>query len=152
MKYRPSTLFKNASDLYERSESVRAKFLPTPYLSCLVRGCAEKGMDITQGGAEISFTTLEAVTFATTVDSLLAIKYLVFDEKKCTMTEMIDALRANWKGYEKLQALAKNWAPKYGRDDDAADEMAHRVMDLWTEPNLEAQDPIHRAGGSDRGC
>lgn len=125
-------IIQKCAGLYERSEAVRAKFLPTPYLSCLVRGCAEKGMDITQGGAEISFTTLEAVTFATTVDSLLAIKYLVFDEKKCTMTEMIDALRDNWKGYEKLQALAKNWAPKYGRDDDAADEMAQRVMDLWT--------------------
>ena len=54
-------------------------FFPTPYLSCLVRGCAEKGLDVTQGGAELSFTTLEAVTYATTVDSLLAIKYLVFD-------------------------------------------------------------------------
>jgi len=119
-------------DLYERSESIRAKFLPTPYLSCLVRGCAEKGMDITQGGAQICLATLEAVTFATTVDSLLAIKYLVYDEKKCTMAELIEALRANWNGHEKLQALAKNRAPKYGRDDDAADAMARNVMDLWT--------------------
>jgi formate C-acetyltransferase len=118
--------------LYERSESVRARFLPTPYLSCLVKGCAEKAKDITQGGAEISFVTLEAVTFATTVDSLLAIKYLVFDEKKCAMAELIAALRDNWKGHEKLQALAKNRAPKYGRDDDAADDMARKVMDLWT--------------------
>jgi hypothetical protein len=47
----------------------------------MVKGCAEKGLDITQGGAEISFTTLEAVTYATTVDSLLAIKYLIFDKK-----------------------------------------------------------------------
>ena len=125
-------IIQKCVDLYERSESIRAKFLPTPYLSCMVRGCAEKGKDITQGGAEICLVTLEAVTFATTVDSLLAIKYLVFDEKKCTMTELIDALRANWKGHEKLQALAKNRAPKYGRDDDAADKMAKAVMDLWT--------------------
>ncbi len=126
-------IVKKCVDLYEMSESVRARFLPTPYLSCLVKGCAEKGLDITQGGAEISFTTLEGVTFATTVDSLLAIKYLVFDEKKCTMAQLIEALRANWEGYEVLQALAKNKAPKYGRDDDAADEMAYRVMELWTE-------------------
>ncbi|MBW2593321.1 MAG: pyruvate formate lyase family protein, partial [Deltaproteobacteria bacterium] len=51
---------------YELSESVRARLFTTPYLSCLVKGCAEKGMDITQGAAEISFTTLEAVTYATT--------------------------------------------------------------------------------------
>jgi trans-4-hydroxy-L-proline dehydratase len=125
-------IIQKCVELYERSESIRAKFLPTPYLSCLIKGCAEKGKDITQGGAEICLVTLEAVTFATTVDSLLAVKYLVFDEKKCTMAELIDALRANWKGHEKLQALAKNRAPKYGRDDDAADEMAKAVMDLWT--------------------
>jgi trans-4-hydroxy-L-proline dehydratase len=67
-------------DLYEKSESVRARFLPTTYLSCLVGGCAEKGLDVTQGGAEINFVTIEAVTYATTVDSLLAVKYLVFDQ------------------------------------------------------------------------
>jgi formate C-acetyltransferase len=97
-----------------------------------VKGCAEKGLDITQGGAEISFVTLEAVTFATTVDALLAVKYLVFDEKKCTMEELIQVLKDNWEGHAKLQALAKNRAPKYGRDDDAADAMAKKVMDLWT--------------------
>jgi formate C-acetyltransferase len=125
-------IIKKCVDLYEKSESVRARFLPTPYLSCLVKGCAEKGLDITQGGAEISFVTLEAVTFATTVDALLAIKYLVFDEKKCTMEELITALKDNWEGHTKIQAMAKNRAPKYGRDDDAADEMAKKVMDLWT--------------------
>lgn len=124
-------IVKKCVDLYEMSESIRAKFFPTPYLSCMVRGCAEKAIDITQGGAEINFTTLEAVTFATTVDSLLAIKYLVFDTKVCTMKELIDALKNNWKGYEMLQARAKYRAPKYGRDDDEADAMALRVMELW---------------------
>ncbi|MBN1363318.1 MAG: hypothetical protein JW976_00800 [Syntrophaceae bacterium] len=120
-------------DLYEASEEIRARFFPTPYLSCMVKGCAEKGLDITQGGAEINFTTMEAVTFATTVDSLLAIKYLVFDKKICTMQELIDALKANWKGYEILQARAKNRAPKYGRDDDEADALALKVMQLWCD-------------------
>jgi formate C-acetyltransferase len=126
-------IIQKCVDLYERSESIRARYFPTPYLSCLVRGCAEKGLDITRGGAELSFTTLEAVTFATTVDALLAVKYLVFDEKKCTMAELVQALKDNWEGHEKLQAMAKNKAPKYGRDDDAADEMAQKVMDCWTE-------------------
>jgi formate C-acetyltransferase len=119
--------------LYERTEAVRARFSPTPYLSCLVRGCAEKGLDITQGGAELSYTTIEAVTYATTVDSLLALKYLVFDEKVCTMQELIQALKDNWEGHAVLQARALNKAPKYGRDDDVADEMGRRVMELWTE-------------------
>ena len=120
-------------DLYEMSDANRAKYSPTPYLSCLVRGCAAKGMDVTQGGAELNFVTIEAVTYATTVDSLLAVKYLVFDEKICSMTELIQALRDNWVGHEVLQARALNKAPKYGRDDDEADEIAKAVMDIWTE-------------------
>ncbi|MCE5210115.1 MAG: hypothetical protein LLG40_00970 [Deltaproteobacteria bacterium] len=126
-------IIQKCADLYEVSESIRSRFLPTPYLSCMVKGCAEKGMDITQGGAKINFTTMEAVTYATTVDSLLAIKYLVFDKKHCTMKELIDALKANWQGYEVLQARAKNRAPKYGRDDHEADELARQVMQLWCD-------------------
>lgn len=120
-------------ELYERSESVRARFSPTPYVSCLVRGCAEKAKDITEGGAQLNFVTIEGVTYATTVDSLLAIKYLVFDKKICSIAELVHALRDNWKGHEVLQAKAINKAPKYGRDDDKADEMALRVMETWTE-------------------
>ena len=120
-------------DLYELTETIRAEYSPTVYLSCLVRGCADKGLDITQGGAELNFVTIEAVTYATTVDSLLAIKYLVFDEKVCTMAELIQALRNNWEGHEVLQARAKFKAPKYGRDDNEADALGKAVMDLWTE-------------------
>lgn len=126
-------LIRRCVELYEQSESLRAELSPTPYLSCLVRGCADKGRDITQGGAELSFVTIEAVTYATTVDSLLAIKHLVFDTGRCTMAELLRALRDNWVGHETLQAWAKHRAPKFGRDDDEADEMARRVMELWTE-------------------
>jgi formate C-acetyltransferase len=120
-------------DLYEQSESIRAKYAPTPYVSCLVNGCAQKGLDITEGGAELGYVTIEAVTYATAVDSLLAVKYLVYDEKACSMAELIQALRDNWEGHAVLQARAMHKAPKYGRDDDAADGLAHQVMELWTE-------------------
>ncbi|MCL2494950.1 MAG: hypothetical protein FWE98_04760 [Oscillospiraceae bacterium] len=126
-------LVKKMVDLYNRSCAVRAEFAPTPYLSCLVDGCAEKGLDITQGGAQLNFITIEGVTFASTVDSLLAIKYLVYDKKICTIAELIQALKDNWEGHEVLQAQALNKAPKYGRDDDEADALARRVMALWSE-------------------
>lgn len=125
-------IVKKITGLYEQSESIRAAYHPTPYLSCLVKGCAEKGVDVTKGGAEISMVTIEAVTYATTVDSLLAVKYLVFDKKICTMDELVKALRNNWEGCGVLQTTARNKAPKYGRDDNEADAMALRVMKLWT--------------------
>jgi formate C-acetyltransferase len=125
-------IVKRITELYEKSESIRARYSPTPYLSCLVRACMEKGLDVTQGGAELSFVTVEGVTFATTVDSLLAIKDLVFDAKAVTMEELVTALRDNWKGHEILQARAKNKTPKYGQDDERADAMARAVMELWS--------------------
>lgn len=124
---------KRFAEHYELTERIRSAYQPTPYLSVLVRGCAEKGLDITEGGAELNFTTVEGVTFATTVDSLLAVKYLVYDEKLCTLEELITALKNNWRGYEILRSKAQHRAPKYGRDDAAADEMARRVMELWSD-------------------
>jgi formate C-acetyltransferase len=138
-------IIQKMADTYEMSEALRAHYHPTPYLSCLVRGCAASGKDVTEGGAELNFTTLEAVTYATTVDSLLAVKYLVFDKKACTMAQLVKALKDNWKGHEVLQALALNKAPKYGRDDDAADAMAARVMELWTELSWQ-----HKTRSTDR--
>jgi formate C-acetyltransferase len=126
-------IIQKSVQVYEKSEAIRAKFFPTPYLSCLVRGCAEKGLDINQGGAELNFVTIEGVTYATTVDSLLAIKYLVFDQHACTLPQLVEALKNNWMGYEVLQARALNKAPKYGRDDDQADAMGRQVMELWSE-------------------
>ncbi len=126
-------IIRRIVELYEQSESLRARFAPTPYLSCLVKGCAQKGLDITEGGAELGYVTIEAVTYATTVDSLLAVKYLVYDQKFCTMAELVQALRDNWAGHEILQARALHKAPKYGRDDDTADDLARQVMHLWTE-------------------
>jgi formate C-acetyltransferase len=67
------------------------------------------------------------------VDSLLAVKYLIFDTKACTMAELIAALKNNWQGNDILQAKAKFKAPKYGRDDEAADALAKEVMDLWCD-------------------
>jgi formate C-acetyltransferase len=127
------SIVRRSVELYELSESVRARYFPTPYLSCLTKGCAEKAMDINEGGAELGFVTIEAVTYATTVDSLLAVKYLVYDKNVCTMDELVQALRDNWVGHEKLQTIARNKAPKYGRDDEAGDAMASQVMELWTE-------------------
>ncbi len=119
-------------DLYNFGDSIRARWTPTPFLSTHVKGCAERGRDIVAGGAELRFCTVEGVAYGTMVDSILGIKYLVYDNKECTMDELIRALQANWEGYEVLQAKAKNKAPKYGRDDDAADAIAQKIMDLWT--------------------
>ncbi|MDD3947679.1 MAG: pyruvate formate lyase family protein, partial [Clostridia bacterium] len=124
---------KKMVDNYEMSESIRATYHPTPYLSVLVNGCREKALDVTRGGAQLNFTTMEGVTFASTVDSLLAVKYLVYDKKECTLEELVKALKANWEGYDILKAKALYKAPKYGRDNPEVDALAQKVMKTWSD-------------------
>jgi len=115
------------------ADRLRAELEPTPYLSLLVDGCAEKGLDITQGGARYNFITVNGVAFATAVDSLAAIKKLVYEEGKVTMDELVRAIAANFEGYEPLRQMLINKAPKYGNDDPYVDNLAREVSQFWTK-------------------
>ena len=134
-------IIKYTVDVYNISELLRAEYIPTPYISTLVRGCIEKGLDVRSGGPELRFITIEGVGFATTVDSLLAIKRLVYDEKKYIITEVKKALMNNYEGYEIMQTTLRNKAPKYGNDDDDADELAKNVMKLWADETWKYKTP-----------
>lgn len=139
-------IIKHTVDTYNLSEQLRSDYLPTPYLSSLVRGCIEQGLDVRSGGPEIRFVTIEGVGFATLVDSLLAIKKYIYDEKKYSMAELKAALESNYSGnpeYVKMQSLFQNKAPKYGNDDPEADEMARKVMELWADECLKYKTPTN---------
>jgi len=114
------------------ADSGRAQFEPTPYVSALVDGCLESGVDITAGGARHNFITVEGIALATAADSLAAVKKLVYDERAVTMDELIQALEANFEGYEPLRQTLWNKAPKYGNDDPTADELARQISQFWT--------------------
>ncbi|MFX1317069.1 MAG: pyruvate formate lyase family protein [Promethearchaeota archaeon] len=134
-------IIKYTVDVYNLSEFLRAEYIPTPYVSTLVRGCIEKGLDVRNGGPELRYVTIEGVGFATTVDSLLAIKKLVYEDKRYTVTEVKEALMNDFKGYEVMQSILKNKAPKYGNDDDEADELARKVMQLWADETWNYKTP-----------
>jgi pyruvate-formate lyase len=126
-------LIKYTVDVYNQTENLRAEFMPTPYLSSIVRGCIEKGLDIRKGGPDLRFITVEGVGYATTVDSLLAIKKLVYEDKKYTITQVKEAIMDNFESEEHfiMQTVMQNKPPKYGNDEDEADEIARKVMELW---------------------
>ena len=133
VKQQAAHILKLLIETNNLSDELRARFVPTPYLSVFVIGCMEKGKDVTQGGAVHNFITVEGIAFATTVDSILAVKHLVYDTQKVTMRELRKALLDNFDGHEKLQAMAKFKAPKYGTDDDAADAIAKDFSHFWTK-------------------
>jgi formate C-acetyltransferase len=109
-------------------ERLLVEFDPTVYQSAFIEDCIEKGICREAGGARFNFGPFISGVGAPDVgDSLTAIKKLVFEEKKITMDQLLDALEKNFEGYDNLcQMLLKE--PKFGNDDDYADEQTAWVM------------------------
>ncbi|MCL2402079.1 MAG: formate C-acetyltransferase/glycerol dehydratase family glycyl radical enzyme [Oscillospiraceae bacterium] len=105
---------------------------PLPYLSILMDGCIENGTDITHGGTLYNFTGPQGVGIGTAGDGLSTIKQLVFDEKRVSGRELLDAVTNNWEGHERLYAYVNSdRVHHYGNDDDYADELTKFAMDTW---------------------
>ena len=95
-----------------------------PFMSLFCDDCIERGMDINCGGAVYpSVHGVGCMGIGTVTDSLAAVEKVVYQDRKCTLTELRDAMNVNFEGYETLQALLKS-APKYGNNDDFADKYA----------------------------
>ena len=115
------------------SQRVHRDLAPKPLMSMMYEGCMENGRDVSAGGAMYNFGPGVVWSgLATYADSMAAIKKLVFDEKKYTLAQLNDALKADFEGYEQIKAdcLA---APKYGNDDDYADLIAADLVSFTEE-------------------
>ena len=112
-------------------ENIYAQYMPVPFLSLVTNDCITNGKDYNAGGARYNTNYIQGVGIGTITDSLSAIKYNVFDNKKFTMAEMLKAVENNFEGYEEIHNLVCNKTPKYGNDDDYADEIMRSVFDLY---------------------
>lgn len=111
------TNFENENSI----RSVRAQNSINPLLSCFVNDCLERGLDIEHGGARYNWIMPSFVGMANLVDSLYAIKTLVFDERKITICELKKLLDNDFEGNEALRLYIVNRIPKYGNDMDDID-------------------------------
>lgn len=112
-------------------ERLYALYLPVPFLSLLIDDCIIKGLDYHNGGARYNTTYIQGVGIGTITDSLTAIKYHVFDKKNYSISEILNAINSNYEGDEKLRQAMLNKTPKYGNDDDYADEIMQMVFDAF---------------------
>lgn len=108
-------------------------YLHLPFCSSVIQDCLETGEDFEQGGAEYNFSSPLGVGPITVGDSLMALKKFVFDEKKLSMQEMVEALRSDFAGKEPLRLMLKNRAPKYGNDIDEADQMSDFAVSVFCD-------------------
>ncbi|MBR4777672.1 MAG: glycyl radical protein [Lachnospiraceae bacterium] len=107
---------------------IRARHFAAPLGSALSKLCRESFVDLHQehipGGIDLGY--FEFIGYGTVIDSLAAIKKLVYEEKRISFEELKKALKSNFEGYDIIRHLLKN-APSYGNDDSYADEIGLRL-------------------------
>jgi formate C-acetyltransferase len=126
-------IFKMFISVNNYAEYVMQYYAPQPVLSISIEGCMENGKDCVHGGAKHNSYGGTATGLATIADSLTTIKYMVFDKKLCTSRELLDAVVANWEGYEPLRQKIIAEVPHYGNNDPYADAEMKFAADLYYE-------------------
>lgn len=104
---------------------------PSPLVAATIEDCIARGLDIGQGGAHYNSVGFVGAGLANASDSLLAIKNAVFDERRFSMGDIIEALGRNFDGEERMRQYLLNRVPKWGNNDEDADAMAKRVADFY---------------------
>jgi formate C-acetyltransferase len=112
-------------------ERLWARYLPAPFLSVLIDDCISTGRDYNDGGARYNSSYIQGVGMGSITDSLAALKYHVFDRKALTLDEYLDILASDFKGREDFRLALLEQTPKYGNDDDYADDIARRVFESF---------------------
>lgn len=112
-------------------EEIYARYMPAPFLSIITNDCISSGKDYNAGGARYNTNYIQGVGIGTITDSLSAIKYNVFDKQKFSMEELIKALEDNFEGHEIIKNLVSNKTPKYGNDDDYADDIMQDIFNFY---------------------
>lgn len=111
-------------------QHLRGVFQPHPLRSCLIEGCLESGRDYRNGGPLYNHGQILAEGIADTGDSLYAVKKLVYDEKKYTMSQLLDALNANFTGHEQLHRDLKS-CEKFGNDIEEVDLITAKALNRF---------------------
>ena len=114
-------------------EKLFAEELPAPFLSLITDDCIQKGLDYHQGGARYNTSYIQGVGLGTITDALSAVKTHVFDEKNLSMTALLELLGSDFQGGERERQLLMNRTPRFGNDDDRADQIAQDVFNSFVE-------------------
>ncbi len=111
-----------------------------PYVSLLYESCMESGKDCLNDPTIARFSFQSIVGWVDTIDTLTAVKYWIYDKKKYTMSQLLEALKADWVGYDDMRSDFRD-APKFGNDEDYADDiMVKATHDVHERTKNETRD------------
>ncbi len=112
-------------------ERLWADILPAPFMSILIDDCIKNGKDYNNGGARYNTSYVQGVGIGSITDCLTAIRYHIYDKKDVTFDELKEALETNFKSRETLRETFLEKTPKYGNDDDYADDTLKRIFESY---------------------
>jgi pyruvate-formate lyase len=112
-------------------EQINARFMPVPFLSLFIDDCIDAGRDYNAGGARYNTSYIQGVGLGTITDALTALKVHVFDRQTITMAGFLDTLETDFAGAEDFRRQLLDDTPKYGNDDDTADDILQRVFEAY---------------------
>jgi trans-4-hydroxy-L-proline dehydratase len=112
-------------------ERLYATYMPAPFLSILIDDCISRGKDYNDGGPRYNTNYIQGVGLGSITDCLSAIKLHVFEKGDLPWQELLQALQLNFEGMESTRQLLLNKTPRYGNDDDYADEIMRIVFDSY---------------------
>jgi trans-4-hydroxy-L-proline dehydratase len=112
-------------------ERLYAAFMPAPFLSLLIDDCILTGTDYHDGGARYNTTYIQGVGLGSLTDMMSALRCHVFEQKTLTMTALLNALADDFSGHERIRLMLMNRTPRYGNDDDDADEIMKSIFEAY---------------------
>lgn len=126
---------KYFADIKIRGNNIISKtfenYLPVPFLSLLLEDCISNGKDYNCGGTRYNSTYIQGVGLGSVTDMLTSIRFNIYDKRKYTWDELIQAMEADFRGYDDLRYNLIYKTPKYGNDDDYADQHAVSVFEIY---------------------
>ena len=115
-------------ELIGKNGKIWPQVSPAPFFSSCMADCLDNRKDYTAGGGRYNPHALPLAGFANVVDSLLVIRKLCFETKRCSLDKLLEAVQANWQGYENLRAEVLTM-PHFGDDDTESNALARRLHD-----------------------
>ena len=113
------------------AQKLQKEMVPRPFLSSCMEDCLTSGKDLVDCGAKYNVgPVLTGIGLAVTANSLAVIKKLVFEDQTVSMKTLMNALEANWEGFEALRQQVIN-VPKYGNDNDYVDDIARDIANYY---------------------
>lgn len=112
-------------------ERLYAQYMPAPFLSLLIDDCIATGKDYHDGGARYNTSYIQGVGLGSLTDAMTAIKYLIFDHGTLRMEELLAALDTDFAAAERTRQLLLNKTPRYGNDDDYADNVMRQLFEVY---------------------